>query len=379
MMKERRCGQGSMHRSLVVCSVVLAAAVSVAACGSTDGEDEPRRAALKDLAAHVIVPNYRDLSVAAARMAARAAEFEATPNEASLDALREAWRNARALWKRSQAFEFGPAEELRTGAKIDWVPTRESRVESAIAADGVLDNAYVEDLGSNQKGFLALEYLIFDPLDGSIRVLDVLSSGDCARRRHFVRALCDNLSDQAFQLYDAWRPGGGDFEFELGDAGRGSGTYPTIKSALDELLNQMVFLSEDVADAQLMAAVGLEGEPDPTAIDARRSGSGRRDVLENLISIQNAFLSTYPGRARHSLGELVGLLNADTESAIRASIVQSIRLVAKIPEPLSEAVALDRETVLDAQKAAKEVMRRLEIDLISILGGTLRFNPGDGD
>ncbi len=350
------------------------------ACGSGGGEEAPRRAALIDMAEYVIIPNYADLVDAAEALADAARALEDAPTAATLDATRDAWRSARRYWKRSQAFEIGPAQELRTAAQIDWTPIRAARVESAIDTDEAIDSAYVEVLGANQKGFLALEYLLFDGADDEPPALALLGGDEGAGRRRFVVALSENIADQARLLLDAWLPEGGDFLYQFSEAGRGSDVFPTLKSALDEVVNQMTFLAEDIADAQLLNPAGRDGDdPSPESIVTFRSANGKRDLIDGMFSLQNTFLNMYPGAAPHSLAVVVRGLNADTEAAIRASIVRSIELAAALPEPLQVAVVEDRDQVIEVQAQAKEAMRRLEIDLITILGSTLRFNPSDGD
>src|SRR4030095_8763272 len=109
------------------------------------------------------------------------------------------------------------------------------------------------------------------------------------RRRAFVRALAENIRDESTVLRDAWAPGAGDFAAELANAGAGSATFPTVKSAVDTVVNQVIFLSENVADEQLLAALGSRtgGVPRPEALAAHRSQNGLADLLDNLAGIQS--------------------------------------------------------------------------------------------
>jgi predicted lipoprotein len=368
-------------------SRVIAVALSVAtialavSCHSGSNALQPssRQAMLRDLALVVIVPTYQSLAAEAAGLAAVAAELEVTIQGESLTATQRAWRRTRAVWKQSEAFAIGPAATLRTAAKIDWAPARIDRIEDEIAGADELTAATVENLGANLKGFIALEYLLFDPDGGDAAVLAALNAD--LRRRAYVRALAENLRDQALLLRDAWAPDGGDFAGELGSAGRGSTTYPTVKSAVDALVNQMIFLSEDVADAQLLAALGARsgGTPQPDALDAHRSENGLADLLDNLAGIQNAYFGAYGGHQGGNLNAIVDAISPRVGSAIAQAIQQALAAAASIPDPLEEAVSSEQPLVERAQLRAKELMRRLEIDLITALGATLRFNPSDGD
>jgi predicted lipoprotein len=368
-------------------SRVIAVALSVAtiglavSCHSGSNALQPssRQAMLRDLALVVIIPTYQSLAAEAEGLAAAAAALDTSTDAEMLAAAQRAWRRTRAAWKQSEAFAIGPAATLRTAAKIDWAPARADRIEDEIAGADELTAATVENLGANLKGFLALEYLIFDPEGGDAAVLAALDADP--RRRAYVRALAENLRDQTVLLRDAWAPDAGDFAGELGSAGRGSPTYPTVKSAVDTLVNQMIFLSEDVADAQLLAALGTRsgGTPRPDALDAHRSENGLADLLDNLAGIQNAYFGAYDGHQGGNLNAIVDAISPRAGSAIALSMRQALDAAASIPDPLEQAVTGEQPLVERAQLRAKELMRRLEIDLITALGATLRFNPSDGD
>ena len=366
------------HRTVLTILITVLAT----ACGGGSGSSlraGPRRLMLGDLAAIVIVPTYENLAAQAAGLAAATAQLDGTADATTLAAVQDAWRRTRGAWKQSEAFGFGPAETLRTPAKIDWTPVRPDRIEAEIAGDGELTADYVDDLGANVKGFLALEYLLFDPDGGDAAVLDALAAN--ARRRRFVEALAEDLRDQTVVLRDAWEPMVGNFSAELADAGAGSTVYPTVKSAVDDVVNQLVFVSETVADEQLLAALGTRtgGVPDPQIIAAHRSRNGRADLLDNLTGIEDVYFVTYAGRSGESLSAIVASLSPAVDGALSLSMRRSMETATRIPAPLEQALTTDAELVERAQARAKELMQRLQIDLISVLGSTLRFSPNDGD
>lgn len=334
---------------------------------------------LADVARVVIVPTYESLAVEAEALRAAAAQLDAAPDEAALASVQSAWRRARSSWKQSEAFAIGPAKTLRMVARFDWSPIRSDHIEDEIAGTNELTAGYVRELGSTSKGFLAIEYLVFDPTGGDAAVLESLTADP--RRRRFVRALAENLRDEAVVLRDAWAPGAGDFAAEFGNAGAGSTTYRTVKSAVDELVNQLIFLSEDIADAQLLAVLGTRtgGTPRPEALDAHRSENGLADLLDNLAGIQAVYFDAYGGVQGISLSDIVERTSPSTNGVLAVSIRGALGTATQIPQPLEQAVSTDRPLVERTQVRAKDLMARLEIDLISALGATLRFNPSDGD
>lgn len=360
---------------------ILASGVALWACGS-GGESAapqagPRRVMLRALAATVILPTYDRLTADAALLVDAAAALEATPSADTLAAARHAWRRARSTWKQSEAFSIGPAESLRSVAKFDWTPIRADRIEREIDGTAELTAAYVEDLGANVKGFIALEYLLFDPSGDSASLAQLADP----RRRAYVRALAGNLRDQTVLLRDAWAPTGGNFAATLSEAGPGNPTFPTVKSAVDAIVNRLIFLAEDVADTQLLAALGTRagGTPQPDALDAHRSENGLADLLDNLAGIENLYFGAYADRSGSGFHDVVANLSPEIDGALDLAIRRALETGTRIPVPLEEAVISERALVERAQARAKELMARLEIDLVSVLGTTLRFNPSDGD
>lgn len=354
----------------------------IASCGSGGGDTlhaGPRREMLRQVAMVVIVPAYANLVTRADALTAAAAALDATPTTATLTAAQNAWRQARAAWKQTEAFEFGPAKTMRTAGKVDWAPINTGHLEAAVAGTDELTSAYVSGLGASSKGFLAIEYFIFDPVGGDEAALTALQ--DDPRRRRFVAALAQNLRDEAATLRDAWAPEAGNFAGQLSNAGVGSTVYPTVKSAVDEMVNQVIFLSEDIADTQLLAVLGTRtgGTPRPEALDAHRSENGLADLLDNLAGVQAIYFNAYDGAQGESLSSIVEAVNPDTSGVLAVSIRRALETATRIPQPLERSVSTDRDLVETAQNRAKELMARFEIDLISALGATLRFNPSDGD
>lgn len=363
----------------VVLLIVAALAVGCGGSDSSAPQAGPRRTMLTDLGRVVIVPTYAQLVARADDLIATAAALEDAPNVAMLAATQHAWRVARSVWKQSAAFAFGPAVTLDTAAKIDWTAIRPARIETEVAGEAELTPEYIDELGVNVKGFLALEYLLFDPQGDDAVVIGQLAPD--ARRRRYVVALAENLREEARRLRDAWEPGAGNFAAQLSDAGQGSAAYPTLKSAVDAVVNRLIFASGDVADSQLLAALGGpdHGAPNAEVLAAHRSENSLADVIDALTGIETVYNDTYAGRRGASLADIVASLSGDVPNVLAAAIHRAIDTAAKIPPPLEQALTADATAVEQAQVRSKELRDRLETDLVSVLGTTLRFNPSDGD
>src|SRR5262249_14431162 len=152
----------------------------------------------------------------------------------------------------------------------------------------------------------------------------------------FVELLADNLRDQTVLLRDAWDPQAGNFAGELAGAGADSATYPTVKSAVDDVVNQLVVLSETISDEQLLGALGTRsnGVPNPDIIAAHRSQNGRADLLANLTGIEDVYFGSYAGRGGSSLSSVVAALSPDINGVLALAVQRSLETATRIPPPL---------------------------------------------
>ena len=76
---------------------------------------------------------------------------------------RQAWRDARVSWMRSEAMWFGPVMDRRSVGLVDWSPIAPERIEAMLVNNPATTDADVRNaLASTQRGFGAVEYLLFD-------------------------------------------------------------------------------------------------------------------------------------------------------------------------------------------------------------------------
>jgi predicted lipoprotein len=364
--------------------VTVAAPVAWSACGASDDEVRPglRREMLRETVDVVILPTYRTLAERAELLAAAASGFQVAPDAVTLEAAREAWRVARRVWKQSEAFRFGPSEDvnLRFRNKIDWTPASPQRIEEEIAGSAELTPEYIDSIGVPRRGFGALEYLLFDLPEEDGVALEQLMGQTGARRRAYLAAVAADLALQSRHLLEAWDPMGGDFRGQLITAGQGSATYAAVKAAVDDLANAFVVLAATLQEKQLGPPAGLmpAGPAQPELIELVRSGSALADVADNLQSFANVYDCRYGGATGVSVSRVVAAVSPDIDAAIRFALDRARRTVAAIPPPLTAAVIEHPAEVARAYEAMRDLRLAFAVDLTSALGATPRI-VGDGD
>jgi predicted lipoprotein len=336
----------------------------LASCGRDPGLKER---ALQDLAYEVILPGYRAFAAEAGRLARAVEALQAAPSAASLEAVRQAWKDARSAWGRCGAHLIGPENDRLLHAKVSRYPASEARLEALIASAAALDDAGVERAGANMKGFFAIEALVFDaPHDRSAR------PGE-SRRRELLLALARNLARTAAEIREAWEDDKGGFARAFSRAGSPGSAFASRQAAFDLLINHLVVFAERTAD-QLARPAGLtvaaEGRVDASLIEARRSDHGLDDLQTAVESLR---------RICEGLRGPVAQAAPDLDRAIRGAVEVARRDLSAIPPPLATALTSRAEEVRAAVVGLRALKLRVATDLVSVYRTTLTVSPFDGD
>ena len=124
----------------------------------------------------------------------------------------------------------------------------------------------------------------------------------------------------------------------------------------------------------LLVIVALHTEPTPADTPLPLTGLPPAQIVSKL-SGHSYRVTTDSAECQAFFNQGLAYLYAQKGPEAAASF----ETAARIPDPLETALYGEPELVERAQVRAKELMRSLEVDLVSALGATLRFNPNDGD
>jgi predicted lipoprotein len=350
-------------------------------CGPVPLADGERREALRQATEQVIIPTYSDLAERSAELSELLAELALAPQPASLSDIRQQYLATRRPLEESEAFGFGPADELRSAAAIDQQPIDGAKIEAELAGTAELTAPYLSRLGANKRGLHAVEYLLFPEDDAELEaaLLDAGEAGE--RRRQFLAAAGELVAENAGALRDAWAPDGGDYGRRFAEPGGADSVSGDVQAGLDTLLNEAIFLSEVIADSKLGKPLGSAtgGTIDPSAQESERSGASLSDALGNLRGVRNVYLGTRDGSTGPSLSTLVRAKSPATDLRARQALDEAEATLLAIPEPLTLALTDSPELVSAAFEAVKRLKRLLATEVLGTLGASLKFNDNDGD
>ena len=345
-------------------------------CGPTEIEDA-RRQLLTSWGQRFLLASYAEFEARSVELETQSQAFCQAPGAESLEAARQAWWAARAPWKRSEVFAFGPYsdEPQRYGPKIDFWPARPDTVEEVLAGTDPLTAETAAGMGAAGKGLPAIEYLLYQP--GT----DVVAAFSATPRRcEYLLAITADLVVKARDLKAAWDPAQGNFLGKLTQAGKTSTPFESLHEALGEVVNRMGYTLENIRGDKLGRPLGTTsgGAAQPDKVESPFSGRSLEDIRDNVRGIERMY---FGDAAQGEAGLEAYLVQRGKSFAqlMRRQLDASFAALGAVPEPLTEAIVNDRASVQAAIDQLGALQRAIQVDVINALSLSVGFNDNDGD
>jgi predicted lipoprotein len=303
------------------------------------------------------------------------------PGSESLAAARAAWKKARGSWKVTDAFLFGPAEDLAVTSGIIDTAADVAKIEELVSGTAPLDAAAVGRLGANQRGFGGVEALLFDPAKDDPTMLAAFQA-EGGRRGAFGALLGSDLRSKVDAVRAAWADAPTEYGKQLAQAGRGSSVYTSERQGVDAVVNALIAAAEVLIAVRLAKPLGLDKTPAvaaPELIESPRSDASVDDVLAVLSGIEMIYLGQRGGVKGLPLADAVAERSPRADARMRDDLQNAKTAVRAIPGPLRTAVVERRDPVIAAHAAVREMKRCLTTDVAGALGTSVGFNVTDGD
>ncbi|MCY4113791.1 MAG: imelysin family protein [Chloroflexi bacterium] len=345
--------------------------VLLVGCGEGAPDDSEVLISLTD---QVIVPTYQAAGAAATDLETALEALCAAPSDSTLRSAYQAWRDARGAWLRSAAMAFGPVADRRSGGLIDWSPIDPARIERMLAENpATTEDAVRNTLASTQRGFGAIEYIVFDP-DAVSRLSDSASA-----RCEYLRALGGVIASETGAIVEEWtvsRNGGPAYRDFL--TGRSSSSM-LESAAVAEVVRTQVFLIRTLTDLQLAAALGLRGDgPDLAAIPGGAGGNGLADLRATVLGMRDVYLGDADNDGL-GVSHLVTPLSTAADERMRSQFEDALMAVDAVEGPLRDAVVDRPAQVRAVYDRVMELRRTLNTEVVSLLGVAVGFSDTDGD
>ena len=122
-------------------------------------------------------------------------------------------------------------------------------------------------------------------------------------------------------LADTWKPTGDNFVKEFATAGKGSTTYPSETSALQELVNGMVAIVDEVGNGKIADPFSQSNHE---LVESQFSFNSLLDFENNIRGVENIYLGRYLQNDGPGLNDLVRRNDAALDTKFRQKIDTAI-------------------------------------------------------
>ena len=329
-----------------------------------------------------ILPTYTAMEEEASELIASAETFCAAPNENSLHAAQDQWRQVVGLWMESELVKFGPAKQDLVHDNID-IPrgghANANGIEARIRGGGDIDPddpAFARRLPVNQRGLEGIEYVLFGD-DGQGETMLATSDQFWGRRCNYLKAIVGNLHANVDIILTRWQANGGYIDDWNSAGGTDNPTYPSVQSAIDDLMTEMEFVMDDLVNVKLQHVNWVQRKP-----ESWRSGNSIANVRRRIKAAEMIYLGVDRDTGEDQFGMddyLRRTGEAGLDSQIRAQFGVALSGLDAIPGALADAVIGNLSLVDDAEEKSRALLRLLKRDLSEHLDVFFGFNDADGD
>ncbi|MEG0315472.1 MAG: imelysin family protein [Comamonas sp.] len=317
----------------------------------------------------LVYANYSDTITGAKQMQKAIHAFLAKPSQATQDAARQAWLDAREFYGQTEAFRFydGPIDnEDGPEGQINAWPMDESYVDYVVGDDnaGLINNRKVAitkkrlaDLNEHDgeenisTGWHAIEFMLWgqdlsDTGPGARPFTDFIDGKkpNADRRRAYLKVVTELLIDDLQSVADQWKPGmKKNFRAEFSKGG---------EESLRKIFVGLGSLSRgELAGERLEVAMASRDQEDEHSCF---SDNTHRDAVTNAQGIQNVWLGSYkrldgselkgPG-----LRDWVAAHDAVAAEKTSLQIAKSVASAQAIPAPFDQAIQGARDSAARAK------------------------------
>jgi putative iron-regulated protein len=375
----------------------IAALSCSVACGSDDdgsslGDDA--KPVLEGYAS-IVYANYSETLTRTQALDTAVDSFVATPTAASLLTAQNAWKTARDPYGESEVYRFydgpidnpvdGPEGEINAWPMdevfVDYVqddPTAGIINETAMfptLSKEIIAQQNEEGGETNiSTGYHAVEFLLWGQDlsasgPGARPYTDYLTTGGTAanqaRRGQYLRAVSELLADDLTVVKDAWAPG-------VASNYRAEFVALTATEGLRRILQGMGSLAgAELSGERMSVAVENRDQEDEHSCF---SDNTHRDIHNNALAIQNAYLGRYGSTDGPGLDDLVSARDAALDTKLKGQLQASLDAIEEIPVPFDQALTTDAGRALilvavDALQAETETI----VEVATLLGITLNL------
>lgn len=325
-----------------------------------------RKAMLQDVAQTLIKPAFATLRNKVDSVVTLSAIFVQTPNLENLIKLQKIWENAYLSYQNATAYNFGAAGEegIRKSLQeeIATFPAKIDSIESVITKN----NANFNNFQRDARGFLALEYLLFDLAGNHSQIVTKFAE---ANRKTFLTGLVGNLKTRIDAVATSWE--GSYMQDFINNDGTSAGS--SVSLLYNEFVKSFEFMKNYKVATPLGKRAGLT-RTYPELVEAYYSGKSIKMLKAHLNTLETLWRKFIPYLQSVEGGN--ALISA-TEAQL-ASTKNALNAVAETPSFSAQIIASPASfDVLNTE--FQKLTPHFKSSMSSLLGIAITYASGDGD
>lgn len=341
--------------------------------------DFDQRSLFTNVADNIIIPGYSGLSAELLSLKTAAGAFTENPELQQLDGLRSAFESAYLQWQQVAQFEFGPAEQQMLRSRFNNFPADVDEVEAKVqSGDFSLDNPEAFD-----KGFPALDYLLYGLADTDEMILSLLSSSGQTGYREYLLAIVDDMEQRGQAVLKSWQDEGYRETF-IDNTGTAAGT--SLSLLINSLNEHYEFIKRDKIG--IPSGVTTLGITFPEQVEAFYSGLSLALAEEALKASEGLYLgrSVVNSADGAGLDDYLRAANATKEGqsldgVIKEQFDEALQAVRQLEAPLSATIETDNQSVVNTYNEVTRQIVNIKTDMPSVLCVAITYvdNASDSD
>lgn len=368
-----RSSIAAVFGQFVLLSILLSACSE---SGSEPSGDFDRGTLLSNFESNLIRPGFTQLNTEVEALANTAVDFVNNSNLENLQALQADWSQAFSTWQTVSSYNFGPAN--RSLGDLNQVlatfPVNTTAIEQAITDQDFSLNNFQLDV----RGFLAIEYMIFNLEDNQSILNNFNSTESGTSRKQYLLALINHIESEIDDVNSGWTSFSSTFLAQDGT---------DVGSSVSQLYNDFVASYEQIKNFKVGLPAGKrpgQTETSPDKVEAFYSGQSITYLkihFNNIVNIWEG--NTQEGQDgvgfREYLLSVEGGADLVENTEIQIDVINS--LLNGLPDntPLSELIQSNPSQIDQLHTELQRHTRFFKSDMSSLLGISITFNSGDGD
>lgn len=363
-------GQDAMDACDELCNSLIAAFSKVNTADLTPEQEAYLKNVCANAVDNTIQPTYKSLADAVERLHTALPKSVDVNNltQTNIDDACAAFKDARALWEKSEAFLGGAASDFEIDPHIDSWPLNRSLLHGYFATGEFSDEA-IED--ASILGFHALEFILFR--NGQPRKVAEFKGNDTykgftdvkgSEELKYAEAVIEDLVNHVYELEVAWSENpnatrlaavkaagleyltdkGYSYAANMKNAGNTSlSKFATLKSAVQQLLSMQEGSCYGIANEVGTAKIANPFQAgDISYVESPYSYNSILDFQNNIRSIENLWYGGTNGtssNAQYSFHKFFQQ-NASAEGQrVEAAIENAIKKIGAMPYPFVKYVS----------------------------------------